>query len=183
MPKIGANWFKIKTGDIISFRYKPVDKIKPLRTHSIMVLNPKYPKTLKNGKIKFYINGLKLEGSNISIFTNKEDAWELLKKIGWISITSLEDEIYTIDIKSTYVGTYGATERLYKELKQTPIGRKAKYRSYSWEVAKKQSVFYEPIKLPKDKIMMLENQRQSKLTGNKLWKSVKSGDPEVGLNE
>ena len=72
MPKIGANWFKIKTGDIISFRYKPTDKTKPLRTHSVMVLNPKYPKTLKDGKIKFYINGLKLEASNISIFTNKD---------------------------------------------------------------------------------------------------------------
>jgi hypothetical protein len=126
VPKIGANWFKIKTGDIISFRYKPTDKTKPLRTHSIMVLNPKYPKTLKDGKIKFYINGLKLEGSNVSIFTNKTDAWRLLKK---------------------------------------------------------QAVFYEPIKLPKDKIMMLENQRHAKLTGNKLWKGVKSGDPEVGLNE
>ena len=49
MPKIGANWFKIKTGDIISFRYKPVDKTKPLRTHTIMVLNSSYPKSLKDG--------------------------------------------------------------------------------------------------------------------------------------
>ena len=183
MPKIGANWFKIKTGDIISFRYKPVDKTKPLRTHSIVVLNPKYPKVVKDKKRKFYINGLKLEGSNISIFTNKDDAWELLKKIGWISIVSLEDEIYRLDIKNVYLGAYGAKERLYKELLATPIGRKAKYRSYSWELAKKQAVFYEPIKLPKDKIMMLENQRQAKLTGNKLWKSIESGDPEVGLNE
>ena len=161
MPKIGANWFKIKTGDIISFRYKPTDKTKPLRTHSIMVLNPKYPKTLKNGKIKFYINGLKLEGSNISIFTNKEDAWELLKKIGWISITSLEDEIYTVDIKNIYLGTYGAKERLYKELKQSPIGEKAKFRSYDWTVAKTRPCYYEPIKLPKDKIILLEEQRSA----------------------
>jgi hypothetical protein len=183
VPKIGANWFKIKTGDIISFRYKPVDKTKLLRTHTIMVLNSSYPKSLKDGTYKSYLNGLKLEGSNRSIFTSKEDAWELLKKIGWISIMSLEDEIYSIDIKSTYIGTYGATERLYKELKQTPIGKKAQFRSYSLALAKKQAVFYEPIKLPRDKIRILENQRHAKLTGNKLWKNVESEDPEVGLNE
>ena len=70
-----------------------------------------------------------------------------------------------------------------KEKNSKHNSKKAEYRSYSWEVAKKNSCFYEPIKLPKKKIMMLENQRQEKLSGNKLWKNVGSEEPEMGLNE
>ena len=94
MPKQPTNWNKIVPGDIISFQYKSKVSDKPLRTHSIMVLNPKFPKKLKGGVQKFYINGLKLEGSNISIFTNKVEAWDMLKSVGWVSIKSLKDEIY-----------------------------------------------------------------------------------------
>jgi len=159
MPKELANWSRIVPGDIISFQYKSKVSDKPLRTHTLMVLNPKYPKQLKGGIKKFYINGLKLEASNISIFTNKREAWDLLKAIGWISIRSLRNEIYKIEIPNQYVRTYGATETLYKELTQTPIGKKAQFRSYDWEVAKSKAVYYEPVKLPKDKIQMLIEQR------------------------
>ncbi len=44
MPKQITKWGDIVPGDIISFRYKSVDKSKPIRTHTIMVLNAKYPK-------------------------------------------------------------------------------------------------------------------------------------------
>ena len=159
MPKIGANWFKIKTGDIISFRYKPVDKTKLLRTHTIMVLNSSYPKSLKDGTYKSYLNGLKLEASNISIFTNKNQAWDLLRSIGWISIRNLRSEIYKVEINSRYIGAYGATDALFKKVMNTPIGKKAKFRTYNWEQARKNTVYYEPIKLPKDKIILLEQQR------------------------
>ena len=68
MPKQQANWTNIDVGDIISFQYQPTkDKSKPVRTHTILVLNPKYPKVKKDGSKEFYVNGLKLEGSNISI--------------------------------------------------------------------------------------------------------------------
>ena len=155
MPKIGANWFKIKTGDIISFRYKPVDKTKLLRTHTIMVLNSSYPKSLKDGTYKSYLNGLKLEGSNISIFSNREEAWQLLDKIGQIQVVSAKDQIYRIQVNPKFLGGFGAREKLYKEIRMTPIGKKAQYRTYVWEQAKKKSCFYEPIKLPKDKVQML----------------------------
>jgi hypothetical protein len=161
MPKQLTDWSRIIPGDVISFQYKSPTSGKPLRTHTIMVLNPKYPNTLKDGTQKFYVNGLKLEGSNISIFTNKSQAWDLLRSIGWISIRSLRNEIYTVDIKNIYLGTYGAKERLYKELKQSPIGEKAKFRSYDWTVAKTRPCYYEPIKLPKDKIILLEEQRSA----------------------
>jgi len=183
MPKQSASWNNIEAGDIISFRYQPSDKSKPIRTNTVLVLNPKFPKKLKSGQTKFYVNALKLEESNRRIFTSTDQAWKLLKEMGWISIKSLRNEIYTLEINPTFLGTYGAREKLYNMLMRTPIGRKAEYRSYSWEIAKKNSCFYEPIKLPKKKIMMLENQRQEKLSGNKLWKNVGSEEPEIGLNK
>ena len=160
MPKIGTSWNTLEPGDIISFRYQSVvDKTKQPRTTTILVLNNKYQKKLKSGKTEFYINGLKLEKSNISIFTNKDEAWNLLSEIGWVSIVSLKDEIYKVKIKSRYIGTYGATDVLYKKVVSTPAGKKAEFRSYNWEQARKNSVYYEPIKLPKDKILLMESQR------------------------
>lgn len=160
MPKLGANWNTLEPGDIVSFRYQSVvDKSKQPRTSSILVLNNKFQKKLKNGKTGFYLNGLKLEGSNISVFTNREDAWNLLTEIGWVSIRSLRNEIYKVKINSRFIGTYGATDKLYKKVMNTAIGKKAQFRTYDWEHAKKNAVFYEPIKLPKDKIILLEQQR------------------------
>ena len=162
MPKQPTNWNKIVPGDIISFQYKSKVSDKPLRTHSIMVLNPKFPNTLKDGTKKFYVNGLKLEASNISIFTNKNQAWDLLRSIGWISIRNLRSEIYKVEINSRYIGAYGATDALFKKVMNTPIGKKAKFRTYNWEQARKNTVYYEPIKLPKDKIELLIEQRDAR---------------------
>ena len=79
MPKQITKWSEILPGDIISFRYKSTDKSKPVRTHTIMVLNPKFPKKLKSGKKQFYLNGLKLEASNINVFADKNESWDFLK--------------------------------------------------------------------------------------------------------
>ena len=159
MPKIASAWNAIVPGDIISFQYKSLISGESMKTHTIMVLNPKFPNTLKDGTTKFYVNGLKLEASNISIFTNKSQAWDLLKAIGWITIRSLRSEIYKIDIPDQYIRAKGASKRLYDNLKKSPIGKKAEFRSYNWEQARKNTVYYEPIKLPKDKIILLEQQR------------------------
>ena len=137
MPKQQASWNNIQAGDIISFKYQPTNKSKPIRTHTVLILNPKFPKKLKSGELKFYVNGLKLEESNRRIFTSTDQAWKLLKEMGWISIRSLEDEIYTVDIDPTFIGQYGAKEKLYNVLRRTPVGRRSEYRSYSWEIAKK----------------------------------------------
>jgi len=159
MPKITTNWQTIVPGDIVSFRYQSLDKTKRPRTTTILVLNNKFQKKLKSGDTEYYLNGLKLESSNVSIFTNKEDAWNLLSEIGWVSIRSLKDEVYKIKINSRYIGTYGATDALYKKVMNTPVGKKAQYRSYNWEQAKKGGVYYEPIKLPKNKVKMLVEQQ------------------------
>jgi hypothetical protein len=159
MPKIGTNWQKIDAGDIISFRYQSaIDKSQQARTTSILVLNPYYPKKLKDGSTGYYVNGLKLESSNITVFTNKEEAWQLLSRIGWVSFRSEEDEIYRVQVDPKFLGGFGAREKLYNELKMTPIGKKAQFRSYLYSQARKSSVFYEPIKIPRDKIKLLREQ-------------------------
>ena len=53
------------------------------------------------------------------------------------------------------MGGFGAREKLYKELKMSPVGKKAEYRSYLYSQARKSAVFYEPIKLPKDRVQLL----------------------------
>jgi len=160
MPKIGTNWNKIEPGDIISFKYKSaVDPTKPQRTSTILVLNVKYPKKLKSGKVEYYLNGFKLEASNISVFSNRNDAWNLLAEMGWVSIRSLRNELYKIEIPDRYVGTYGVTGSLFKKIMNTPAGKKAEFRTYNWEQVRKGTPYYEPVKLPKDKILLLETQR------------------------
>ena len=156
MPKIGANWTGIEPGDIISFNFQSVvDKSKSARTSSILVLNNKFQKKLKSGETGYYLNGLKLEGSNITVFCNKEEAWTLITEIGDLEVISFKDEIYKININPKYIGTWGATEKLYKMIQKTPQGRKAQFRTYNWDQAKKSAVFYEPIKLPKDRVQLL----------------------------
>ena len=156
MPKVGANWSKIEPGDVISFKYQSVvDKSKQPKTSTILVLNTRFQKKLKSGDTDYYLNGLKLEGSNITVFTNKEEAWTLLTEVGDLEVISLKDEIYKVNIHPRYIGTWGATEKLYRMIQKTPAGKKAQFRTYNWDQAKKSAVFYEPIKLPKDRVQLL----------------------------
>ena len=115
----------------------------------------KFQKKLKSGDTEYYLNGLKLERSNITVFTNKEEAWTLLTEIGDLEVVSLKDEIYRVKINKRYIGTYGATDSLYKKVMNTPAGKKAEFRTYNWDQARKSAVFYEPIKLPKDRVELL----------------------------
>ena len=159
MPKIGTNWQSVDVGDIISFKYQSaIDESKQARTTSILVLNPYYPKKLKDGSMGYYVNGLKLEQSNITVFTNREEAWQLLERIGTIQIRDLKNEIYRVQVNPKFLGGFGAREKLYKELKMSPVGKKAEYRSYLYSQARKVSVFYEPIKLPKTRVELLAEQ-------------------------
>ena len=87
MPKIGTNWSQVEPGDIVSFKYQSVvDKTKQAKTSTILVLNTRFQKKLKSGDTGYYLNGMKLEGSNISVFGNKDEAWALLNEIGELVI-------------------------------------------------------------------------------------------------
>tara|TARA_Y100001963_G_scaffold62337_1_gene86968 strand:- start:90 stop:581 length:492 start_codon:yes stop_codon:yes gene_type:complete len=160
MPKVGTNWSKIEPGDIVSFKYQSVvDKSKSAKTSTILVLNVRFQKKLKNGDIGHYLTGMKLEGSNISVFGNRDSAWQLLTEIGGLEIVDLENEIYKVNIEQRYIGTWGANEKLYKALQKTPEGKKAEFRTYEWNQVRKSAVFFEPIKLPKKKVLLLAEQQ------------------------
>ena len=156
MPKIGTNWSQVEPGDIVSFKYQSVvDKSKQAKTSTILVLNTRFQKKLKSGDIGFYLNGMKLEGSNISVFGNRDSAWQLLNEVGKLEIVDLENEIYKIHIEQRYIGTWGANQKLYTALQKTPEGKKAQFRTYDWDQVRKSAVFFEPIKLPKKKVLLL----------------------------
>ena len=160
MPKIGTNWSKVEPGDIVSFKYQSVvDLSKQAKTSTILVLNTRFQKKLKSGDITHYLNGMKLEGSNISVFGNRDGAWQLLNEVGGLQIVDLKNEIYRVEINRNYIGTWGANEKLYKALQKTPEGKKAEFRTYNWDQVRKSAVFYEPIKLPKARVALLAEQQ------------------------
>ena len=159
MPKQLARWGQILPGDIVSFRYNPLDETKKPRMQTILVLNPKFPKVLKSGEKKFYINGIKLEQSNIRLIKNLNQNWELLNKIGKVEIVDLKNEIYKVNIPKSYLSARGAKQRVLVRVMIGPFKELAQYRTYIWETAKVKGVFYEPIKLPKDKIKLMVEQQ------------------------
>ena len=82
MPKVGTSWAQVEPGDIVSFKYQSVvDKSKQAKTSTILVLNTRFQRKLKNGDIGYYLNGMKLEGSNISVFGNRDSAYQLLTEV------------------------------------------------------------------------------------------------------
>ena len=89
MSKVATSWAQVQTGDIISFRYQPVDPNKKPRMQTVLILNPKFPRKLKDGTKKFYINGIKLEESNIRVLTSYGQTWRLLESIGEVEIVDL----------------------------------------------------------------------------------------------
>ena len=184
MPKQITKWSEILPGDIISFRYKSTDKSKPVRTHTIMVLNPKFPKKLKSGKKQFYLNGLKLEASNINVFADKNESWDFLKELGWVVAVDIPHEIYRVRIKKTYIGPFGVTKKLYERLKVSRVGRKARFRSYLYTEVIKNAVFIEPIVLARKRIRMLEEQRDAEIRGETGWKRyLETRDIDEGVYE
>tara|TARA_B100000287_G_scaffold340543_1_gene327000 strand:- start:718 stop:1320 length:603 start_codon:yes stop_codon:yes gene_type:complete len=153
MPKQPANWANIDAGDIISFRYKSlIEEDAQSKTTTLLVLNPKYPKKLKNGKTEYYVNGLKIESNNISVFTNREEVYQLLNRMGDVVFRDRKNEIYRVQFDKLFLGSFGASDRLYNELKKTAVGKKAVFRSYLYDTARKYAVFYEPIKIPKTRV-------------------------------
>ena len=142
MPKTSYSWNKVRTGDIISFRYKGKKPSGKLVT--ILVLNPKIR---LHDKKAFYLVGLKLEQSGVvPHIRNKNETLELLERVGDLEIVDFENEIYRVSIKN--VGVRGFKESDYQKLKKY-INQHQAYRTFVWEEATNSQVFLEPIKLPK----------------------------------
>jgi len=154
MAKQVYTWGDVQAGDIISFRYKGKKPTGLLTT--ILVLNPKFPYTRKDGTKTFHLNGLKLEErGSIPIIRNKQNVGSLLETLGSIEVISQEDEIYRVDVPSS--GPRGATLASYRSVLRY-VRQYNIYRSYDLIQAKKSQVFLEPIKLPKELVeVLIEN--------------------------
>ena len=146
MPKTSYSWNKVRTGDIISFRYKGKKTTGTLTT--LLVFNPKIPYTRKDGSKTFHLVGLKLEDrGTIPMIRNKPLLVQLLERIGEIEVVSGDDQIYRIVIEN--VGNRGVRQQTYNKLKKY-IEKHSVYRTYNYNEAKRSQVFLEPIVLPKD---------------------------------
>ena len=151
MTKQVYTWAKVKAGDIISFRYKGKKPTGMLTT--VLVLNPKFPYTRKDGTKTFHLNGLKLEErSTIPVIRNKRAVSGLLERLGEIEVISQDNEIYRVDVPSS--GPRGARRVSYLSVLRY-VNQYDIYRTYDYIEAKKSQVFLEPIKLPKELVEAL----------------------------
>ena len=126
MAKLPYSWNKVGAGDIVSFVYESKDGKRLRRT--ILVLEPKR---------KNLIHGIQLEVSNIP--TNTEIK-KILKTAGITEIVDEDKKIYRVQLTGDSKTTYRKMKRLIK--------RHGIYRTYSYDKAKKSSVFLEDLKLP-----------------------------------
>tara|TARA_A100001201_G_scaffold59843_1_gene57306 strand:- start:110 stop:583 length:474 start_codon:yes stop_codon:yes gene_type:complete len=141
------NWGKVKPGDIISFRYKPKSG-NPPKTQTILVLNPRLNVTLKDGKTTKQLIGIKLEESNkISLRVNKKQI-TLLEQIGKFVPIDIENNLYRLNIDSTFITNdiKGVKPRAYDLLSKS-FDIQGQYRTYDYTIAKKSSVYLEPIRV------------------------------------
>ena len=144
MPKQIYTWNKVKTGDIISFRYKGKKRTGLLTT--ILVLNPKFPHIRKDNTKTFHLIGLKLESVGVRpLIDDKTALVRLLESMGTIEVVDAKDQMYRVEITDT--GYLGTKEALYKKLKRS-IDKYNIYRTYDYMETRKSQVFLEPITLP-----------------------------------
>jgi len=153
MAKIQTNWFKVETGDIISFRYKSGTTNKTLM-HTVLVLARKYPRITKKGK-KYFLSGLKIEESNQPTVRNVSKITDLLTEYGEIVVFDAKNKIFRLEFAKKV--NRRLIESMYKKLRSR-IKRLNIYRTYDWDKVRKKPVFMESIKISKELSDMLLEQ-------------------------
>ena len=147
MARQPYSWGKVSPGDIISFRYKPKSG-NPPKVQTILVLNPKLPVNLKNGKTTQHLIGVKLEESNrVSLrLTNKQVG--VLEKIGNFVSIDEQNNLFKLEIKSQFVTSdvKGVKPRAYDVISNS-LDIQGQYRTYDYGLAKRSAVYLEPIKI------------------------------------
>jgi len=141
------SWRRVKPGDVISFKYKSKSTGKT-RVNSILVLNPKLNVTLKDGTTTKHLIGIKLEESNkISLRLNKRQVM-LLEKIGDFKKIDDKNNLYKLEIKKTFIlnDIKGVKQSAYDKISKS-LGIQGQYRTYDYMIAKKSSVYLEPIRV------------------------------------
>ena len=141
------NWNRVKPGDIISFRYKTKSTGKVL-THSLLVLNPRIPVTLKDGTKTRHLIGIKLEESNrIELRLNRRQV-DIFNKTGDLESVNAEENIFRVKFKDRFVinEIKGVKPTVYDLIKKSNEIQ-GQYRTYNYLEAKKSAVFLEPIRV------------------------------------
>ena len=126
MAKLQYSWNEVSRGDIISFIYKNKEGRRLRRT--ILVLEP---------ELKGLMHGIQLEISNKP--TNTEIK-KILESAGTPEIVDEEKKIYRVELKDK-------TQVIYKKLKVL-VKRHGIYRTFSYDKARKSTVFLEDLRLP-----------------------------------
>jgi|TARA_R110000796_G_scaffold66934_3_gene153787 hypothetical protein len=141
------NWLKVTAGDIISFRYKPKSG-NPPKVQTILVLNPKLNVKLKDGKSVKHLIGIKLEESNIISLRLNQKQVTLLEKIGNFKKIDDKNNLYKLEIKSQFITNdiKGVKPSAYDKISKG-LDIQGQYRTYDYSVAKKSSVYLEPIRV------------------------------------
>ena len=141
------NWNRVKPGDIISFRYKTKSTGKVL-THSLLVLNPRIPVTLKDGTKTRHLIGIKLEESNrIELRLNRRQV-DIFNKTGDLEVVNEKENIFRVKFKDRFVinEIKGVKPTVYDLIKKSNEIQ-GQYRTYNYLEAKKSAVFLEPIRV------------------------------------
>ena len=141
------NWNRVKPGDVISFRYKSKSTGKTL-VQSILVLNPRLNVKLKDGTSTKHLIGIKLEESNkISLRLTARQVM-LLEKIGDFKKIDDKNNLYKLEIKKTFIlnDIKGVKQSAYDKISKS-LGIQGQYRTYDYGIAKRSSVYLEPIRV------------------------------------
>ena len=141
------NWNRVKPGDIISFRYKTKSTGKVL-THSLLVLNPRIPVTLKDGTKTRHLIGIKLEESNrIELRLNRRQV-DIFNKTGDLESVNAEENIFRVKFKDRFVinEIKGVKPTVYNLIKRSNEIQ-GQYRTYDYMTARKSAVYLEPIRV------------------------------------
>ena len=111
--KVVTQWPRVKSGDIISFKYTSKRSGRTL-THSILVLGKDIQVPTNSGNKRFLI-GLKIEESNRPLVP-KDTIEKFLLEVGDIKLVDPINKIYGLDMETK--GTMGEVQlrRLWRDL-------------------------------------------------------------------
>ena len=125
-------WGRVRPGDIISFKYKSKSGQNKLQT--ILVLNPRFIKKLKEGGNTKQLIGIKLKSAAKLTMRLTAQKVKFLERIGDFKVVDEKNELYRLDIKETFVlgDIKGIKRNAYDKIAQN-MGISGKYRTYNYQ--------------------------------------------------
>ena len=171
------NWARVKPGNIISFKYKSKSTGKNY-VQTILVLNPKLQVKLKDGSTTKHLIGIKLEESNkVSLRLNQRQI-SLLEQIGDFKKIDEKNNLYKLEIKKSFTvnDIQGIKKSAYDKISKS-LNIQGQYRTYDYSIAKRSSVYLEPIRVFTKMDTKVDDKPQQPEPPKKPEK------PEGGINE